>query len=248
MKKSTNRIITIVFIAFSLCLFNGCSSKGKNKVSEDEHVTEIYNRAKNSLNAGNFKTAIEIFEQLDALFPFSKYSIQSQLDLIYAYYRFDEIDSAISLADNFIRFNPTHPKLSYILYMKGVIQQHDRKGLLHKWTKPKREDYETSSLKDAYESFNQLIEQFPDSKYSADARQRMIYMRNMIAENEWQIADFYLGRYQYVAAANRAKQVVQNFPQTPASRKALVTMQEAYKSLSMNDLAANMQRIIDINK
>ena len=247
MKDCSQRLFITALSCFLLFAISACSSKGDIKNGETETVESIYKRAKSNMDVGDFETAISVFEQLESSYPFSKYAAQAQLDLIFAYYKFGEKYSAISQADRFMRFNPSHASIDYALYMKGVVQQDDRRGLFDKWSKPKREDYDISSLKESYTSFNELLQRFPDSAYAADARQRMIYIRNTIATSEWQIADFYLSRFQYVAAVNRAKGVIQSFPKIPAARKALLTLQDAYKALDMHDLAAKVQSIIEAN-
>lgn len=244
MKSLSNRLIVLVI---SCIFFAACSSSGGTKVAENEKANSIYKRAKSSLNVGDFETAISLFEKLESRYPFSQYALQTQLDLIYSYYKFGEKSAAIAQVDRFTRFNPTHPNVDYALYMKGVIQQNDRKGMFDRWTRLQREDFDVTTLQDAYTTFNDLITRFPSSDYAADARQRMVYIRNTIATHEWKVADFYLERLQYVASANRAKKVIQDFPETLAARKALVTLEEAYIKLGLTELADSTQTLIQAN-
>ncbi len=248
MKYFAKHLLICLFLSSSALVVSGCSSKGDVKVQENEKARSIYRRAKDNMNVGDFEGSIELFGQLESRFPFSAYTQQAQLDLIYAYYKFSQPSDAINQADRFMRFNPNHEKTAYVLYMKGIIQQSDKKGLFDRWSKPKREDYNVDTLKLAYSAFAEVLERFPNSIYAEDSAQRLRFIHTTIAKSEQQIAEFYYARKQYVASANRAQHVIESYPNTQSARSALALLKKSYTKLGLDDLATKVDSIIDINQ
>ena len=101
--------------------------------------------------------------------------------------------------------------------------------------------------RESFEDFNRLINRFPNSVYAADARQRMIYLRNLLAAYELRAASFYMRRGAFVAAANRGRYVVENFDTSPSVADALVIMAEAYTELDQPDLRASTVEVLKAN-
>jgi outer membrane protein assembly factor BamD len=200
-------------------------------------------RAEKSLGNGNYANAIFYLEQLEARYPFSNFSKQAQLDLVYAYYKNGEPESAADAADQFIRENPTHPRVDYCLYMKGVIFFDQDANFLEKLFRVDMSERPPRNTMRAFSAFQELLRRFPDSEYVPDAQQRMIYLRNRLAEYENHVATYYVRRGAYVAAANRAKFAVENFPGAPALKDSLDIMIQSYRKLGMNDLAADAERV-----
>ncbi len=200
-------------------------------------------RAEKSLGNGNFANAIIYLEQLEARYPFSNFSKQAQLDLIYAYYKNAEPESAADAADQFMRENPTHPRVDYCLYMKGVIFFDQDANFLERLFRVDMSERPPRNTMRAFSSFQELLRRFPDSEYVPDAQQRMIYLRNRLAEYENHVATYYVRRGAFVAAANRAKFAVENFPGAPALKDSLDIMIQSYRKLGMNDLAADAERV-----
>ena len=204
----------------------------------------LYERAEKSLGSGNYANAIIYLEQLEARYPFSNNSKQAQLDLVYAYYKNVEPESAADAADQFMRENPTHPRVDYCLYMKGVIFFDQDANFLERLFRVDMAERPPRNTMRAFSAFQELLRRFPDSEYVPDARERMIYLRNRLAEYENHVAAYYVRRGAFVAAANRAKFAVENFPGAPALKDSLDIMIHSYRKLGMNDLAADAERVL----
>lgn len=233
-----NRLILVTLI--STLLLIGCGRKDNIVQGPDA----LYERAEKSLGNGNYANAIFYLEQLEARYPFSNFSKQSQLDLVYAYYKNVEPESAADAADQFMRENPTHPRVDYCLYMKGVIFFDQDANFLEKLFRVDLSERPPRNTMRAFSAFQELLRRFPDSEYTPDGRERMIYLRNRLAEYENHVADYYVERGAFVAAANRAKFAVENFPGAPALEESLNIMILAYRKLGMRDLAADAERVL----
>lgn len=222
----------------------GCSRDNRENVSGADIISE---RAENSMRSGNFQNAISYYEMLEARYPFSNPARQAQLNLIYAYYMNGDYVSAIDAADTFERENPTHPRVDYALYMKGLSHfkgQHNRFHRLFRIDLAKRPPVEAE---ESFSAFSQLVLRFPESRYSPDARQRMVFLRNRLAEHENYVARYYMKRGGYVAALNRARFSVENYDGAPAIEESLKIMIEAYKRLGMEDLAQTATLVLAEN-
>jgi len=214
----------------------------------DWSAKDFYDEAKQSLAAGEFQTAISNLESLEARFPFSSYAKQAQLDVAYAYYKFEEPDSAIAAADRFLRLNPRDPNVDYAWYLKGLINFTRGAGFMESWFPRDLSQHDTKTLKDAINDFSTLVRRFPDSKYSGDAYKRLIHLKNKLAEHEIHAAEYYLKRSAWLAAAKRAQYTIEHYQQTPSSRRALEIMVVAYKELNLPDLMADAQSVLDANQ
>jgi len=205
----------------------------------------LYERAHTSMEHGDFAGAIRSYETLEARYPFSNQSRQAQLDLIYAYYSSGEMESAIDAAVQFERENPTHPRVDYALYMRGLAlfkgQQTRMQRLLNidPASRPQVDAMEALSV------FSQLIQRYPDSRYAADAHQRMTFLRNQLAEHQNYVARYYMKRGAWVAALNRAKFNLLSFDGAPAVEESLHIMVDAYEALGMQDLADKTRRVLE---
>ena len=224
----------------------GCSGTSEDELA-NVPANELYSRAKDALNTGDYQTAIDTFEKLEARFPFGKYAQQAQLEIAYAYYKFDEADSAIATADRFIRNNPGNPHLDYAYYLKGLVNYNRGADIVDRVAKREPSERDTRALRDAFNDFTQLVKQFPESGYAPDSRKRLVFLHNQLARYEINVANYYIKRGAYVAAANRAKYVIENFQRTPAAQDALRVLVRAYSKLGMNDLAHDAQRVLDLN-
>lgn len=240
---------TLVYLLTSLSLILTLSGCGKNKEEIYNSMTdvEIYTQAATALKDGNYSLAIEAYQQLDAQYPFGEYTEQGQLEIIYAYYKEDELPAALGAADRFIRLHPRHPHVDYVYYMRGIIKFTENNALIDRFLPIERGMRDLSSPRDAYNYFAELIRLYPNSAYSVDARQRMLYIRNVLAENELGAAEWYIKRKAYLAAANRAQYVVEHFPEAPAVPRALAVMAYAYRQLGLDDLAASSDALLQEN-
>lgn len=215
--------------------------------TSDWSANRLYSEAKDASNTGNYQTAIDYFEKLQARYPFGRFAQQAQLELIYAHYKNDDPDLAIATADRFIKMHPRHPFVDYAYYLKGLVNYDRGSGLLDRIipTDPARTD--TDAAQQAYDDFAELLRIFPNSKYAQDARQRMVFLHTNLAAYEINVAIYYMRRGAYVAAVNRAKYVLENYARTPAVADALAIVTRAYHQLDLNDLAGDSLRVLRLN-
>jgi len=246
------RLARYAVILASLLVLAACASSGDTYDSDGDEsktwpVEKLFSEAKRELKAGDYTLAVQYFETLQARFPFGKYAQQAQLEAAYAYYLSDEFDSAIASANRFIRLNPTHPKVDYAYYLRGLASFHKKDSSFDAIAPQDPSTRDPGASRESFNYFAELVKKFPNSKYVPDAIKRMKFQRNTLAKHELNIASFYLKRGAYVAAANRAKYVVENYPRTPAIPNALLVMTKAYEALEMDDLAKNSRKILDMN-
>jgi outer membrane protein assembly factor BamD len=207
----------------------------------------LYSEAKESMNDGNYQTALEYLDKIQARYPFGRYAQQAQIDTIFIQYRDNEPDAAIAAADRFIKANPRHPYVDYAYYMKGLVNFNRSNTLVERLAPTDRAKTDTNTARQSYNDFSELARKFPDSKYAEDARQRMLFLHNSLAAYEVNVADYYLRRGAYVAAVNRAKYVLETYARTPASAQALSIMTQAYVKMGMPQLAADSLRVLERN-
>ncbi|MGO1247863.1 MAG: outer membrane protein assembly factor BamD [Oceanisphaera sp.] len=224
----------------------GCSSTKKDEVP-DEPPEVLYQDAQTRLQAGNFIRAAELLEAMDSRYPFGAYSNQVQLDLIYAYYKQDDTARALANIDRFIRLNPNHPSVDYAQYMRGLTNMATDHNFFQELLNIDRTDRDPAYARQAFADFRQLLRQYPDSVYVADARARMVSLKNRLAKYDLSVANFYMKRGAWLAAANRAKFVVQSYPDTDTLRPALEVMAKAYNTLGLNEMANNANAVLKAN-
>ncbi|MDG4813007.1 outer membrane protein assembly factor BamD [Hydrogenovibrio sp. 3SP14C1] len=235
-------LISLLF--FSLLSLQACSLVEKDE--SEWTVKDFYSHAKDAFESEQWESAIGYYEKLKAYYPYGKYAEQSYLELAYAYYRYDEPESAQRELEEFIRLYPKHAELAYAYYLRALASDSINKSWLDSWlTDPAKRDM--ASTTNAYQAYIDLLNRFPNSKYAAKSRERLIVLRNRLARHEYQVAQYYFNRQAYLAAANRAKQIIQSYPRSMVNIKALALMQEAYTKLGMTQNADNVQSVIDLN-
>jgi outer membrane protein assembly factor BamD len=234
----------LVLLVLAATLTTGCLFKKKDPDAGLSGAQQFYDRAHKSLEKGDYENAIRYYETLEARYPFSAQARQGQLDLIYAYYRNRQPESVIDAAEQFERENPTHPRVDYTLYMRGMALFSGEKGSFHKLFRVDLSKRPPKDARDSYSAFAELIRRFPDSRYAPDSRQRMIFLRDRVADHENHIANYYFERGAYAAALNRAGYNVQVFDGAPAVEESLRIMVESYRKLGMYDLADDAERVL----
>ena len=237
-------LVCMLALTLSACAW----LESQKDVTKDWSVSKLYSEAAKELDSGNYKTAIEYYEKLEARYPFGRYAMQAQLDLAYAHYKAEEPEKAIAAADRFIKLYPRNPYVDYAYYLKGIVNYNRSVGFLDRFIPTDPSQRDPGSALDAFQDFAELVRQFPDSKYSADARQRMVYLRNNLAKNEVHVARYYMKRQAYVAAANRCNYVVEHYQRTSAVEGALEVLIDAYKALGKDKLAADAERVLTLNR
>ncbi|PWY55594.1 outer membrane protein assembly factor BamD [Legionella qingyii] len=198
---------------------------------------QLYTVAQKDLRKKEYATAIKHLEAIETMYPFSDYTESSQKELIYAYYKNEDYPSAAATAERFIHLYPRAKNVDYAYYMRGMANFQQSRGVFAKFLPLDESWRDPGTQTQAYSDFGTLIQKFPDSKYKANALQRMIYLRNMFAQHEANVATFYFKRQMYVAAINRASYVVKNYPQAPSVKQALVVMHDANMALGFNKAA-----------
>ncbi|ACT14167.1 MULTISPECIES: outer membrane protein assembly factor BamD [Pectobacterium] len=224
----------------------GCSSNSKDAVP-DSPPSEIYANAQQKLQDGNFKAAITQLEALDNRYPFGPYSQQVQLDLIYAYYKSAELPLAQASIDRFLRLNPTHPNVDYVLYMRGLTDMALDDSALQGFFGVDRSDRDPQYARTAFRDFSKLIQGYPNSQYATDANKRLVYLKERLAKYELSVAQYYTKRSAYVAVVNRVEQMLRDYPDTQATKTALPLMENAYRELQLAAQADKVAKVIAAN-
>ncbi|MCP5090332.1 MAG: outer membrane protein assembly factor BamD [Gammaproteobacteria bacterium] len=235
----------LVIILFGTLLV-ACAGNDEQR-TEVQNITEAYEKAQEFVARGNYRRGIQIFEAIQARYPFSDLSRQIQLELMYAYYKGGQSEQAVDAAETFIRENPIHPRVDYALYIQGLSYFEDDPGLLERWFRKDTSNRPPKEIELAYSSLRRLVERFPSSEYAPDAEQRMLYIKNRLADYENHVADYYLRRGAYVAALNRARAALEQFNGATGNARSLEIMAAAYDNLGMADLAVDTRRVLAEN-
>ena len=223
----------------------GLLPKYKDDLGDTASVSQLYAKAKEEMEATNYEKATEYLEKLQSRFPYGTYAQQAQLDLIYVYYKNEDAASAIAAADRFIKYHPNSAAVDYAYYMKGLANFIGETGVISSMVRKDQSERDPKTEIDSFEAFKSLVERFPNSRYAPDARQRMQYLANTLAMHEIHVADYYYRRGAYVAAINRAQEVLKKFSGTPATENALVLMARSYDALGLTKLRDDATRVLD---
>lgn len=242
-------LISKLLLAFSVFLIASCGTSGESQLTSGRGMTAktLYDKAKSNIKAHNYKSGIQKLESLDSRFPFGAYAEQAQLDLIYAYYKNRDSASAISQADRFIRQHPRHAFVDYAYYMKGLVNFSAEIGFFQEALSSKLSERDASTARQSFKDFAELLKKFPESKYANDARKRMIYLRNRLAQYEIHVARYYMERKAYLAAVRRAKYVLEHYPRSNQDAQALSIMVTSYNILGLPTLAEKARRSLKLN-
>jgi len=241
--RSRLRIASIFLVA---ALAAGC---GGNEEEFDltSNIREAYTDAQDAMAVGNYRKAIGIFEALQARFPFSQFATQIQLELAYCYYKQGATEQAIDAADTFLRENPTHARVDYAMYIKGLAYFELGQTFLERVFRKSVDARPPRDGELAFSTFSRMVERYPASPYAADAQQRMVYLKNRLASYENAVARFYLEREAYIAALNRAKTALEVYQGADSAAESLQIMIECYDSLGMTQLANDTRRVLKKN-
>lgn len=237
-----------LFAILALAVLVGISGCKKDRDFTDRRTAgELYGDAKESLDNHNWRRAVQEYRLLQTRYPFGRYTEQSMLDLAYAYHKAKQPESALSTLDRFIRTYPAHANVDYAYYLKGLVNYEQNLGVLERIMPERVRDRDQTSARDAFADFKELLRRFPDSRYAADARQRMVFLRNNLAAYEVTVAEYYMRRRAYIAAVNRARYLLENYPDTPHSAEALKVMHQGYGKLKMTELADDAFAVLETN-
>tara|TARA_B100001559_G_scaffold308012_1_gene300773 strand:+ start:436 stop:1311 length:876 start_codon:yes stop_codon:yes gene_type:complete len=236
-------ILTIFILIFGL---SSCSS---NEEIPDERLIEkeLYDQAQSRLKSASYSSAIMSLEALESRFPFGRYAEQAQAELIYAYYMNSQFEASQSAAERFINLHPRHSHTGYAFYMKGLAAFTDDSGLFSRYFQSDLAKREVIMAQSSFDELSDFVSRYPRSEYVPHAKQRMIYLRNLLAEHEIYVADFYMKRGAYLAAIGRAKYVIEHLPNTPQTPYALSILVEAYEILDYKELKQTSLVILNSN-
>ena len=237
-------VTTFALLVSAVLLLAACAGKDKREDAFVRDVTEAYQSAQRALTSGNYNRAIQIYEALQARFPFSEFATQIQLELMYAYYKSGRKEQAVDASDTFVRENPTHPRVDYALYVKGLAYFDQDTGVLERLFRKRIDNRPPGDAELAFSTFRRLVERYPASPYAEDAEQRMIFLKNRLARYENSVARFYIEQGAYVAALNRAKRALEEYNGADSGAESLQLMIKAYEGLGMSDLAADARRVL----
>ncbi len=245
-RSTLTRNLPVLAIMLALAVVAGCAGN-EEEFDLTSSIQDAYIDAQDAVAAGNYRKAIGIFEALQARFPFSDFATQIQLELAHAYYMDHRVEQAIDASDTFIRENPTHARIDYAIYIKALAHFERQQGMMERLF---RKDIDKRPPRDgelAFSLLSRLVERYPASPYSADAQQRMVYLKNRLAAYENVVARFYLERDAYVAALNRAKTALETYHGANSGEESLQIMIEAYEGLGMTKLAEDARRVLQKN-
>ena len=241
----------LLLVLISAFAVSGCSRiKGMFKdedANEGVPVETLYDKGHRSMENGNWSSAVETYKRLVAQYPYGPYTEQALMETAYAQFKMGTNDEAISSIDRFIRTYPTHRNTPYMYYLRGLVNSNRDTVFLQKvWTlDASRRDLSTPNQ--AFNDFSIVTSRYPNSRYATDARERMQALRDMFARHEMETSLYYLRRGAWVAAANRAKYLLETYPQTSYQNDAVAAMGEAYARLGNQTLAADAKRVLQQN-
>ena len=243
-------LIQLLFLAlFSALVLNGCAIFGAPTELDDTkgwQPDRIYQEGEAKMIDKDYDKALKYFQILESRFPHGKYATQAQLEIIYANYKKSDPVSTVAAADRFIKLHPDHPNVDYAYYLKGLATFNER-GIVEKYTAQEISDRDPKALKLSFAALKELVERYPKSRYYKDATQRMVYLVNTLSQHEMHVARYYMKRQAYIAALNRAKYVLEYYPNSTSVEEALVVQVSAYDNMGMDDLKQDGLRVLKTN-
>jgi outer membrane protein assembly factor BamD len=240
-----NKTIKSLILILGFSLLSACSST-QDKINDETigwSAPQLYSAARDNVRSNSWNTASAYLHTIGTRFPYSSYAQQAMIDEAYVLWRDDEPEKAKAVIDRFNRLYPNHPHADYMLYLKGLITFTPPSAFLSSYTGQDPSERDPKGLRESYEAFKQLVERYPQSRYAEDSRLRLNWLINTIAENEVNVAQYYYERYGYVAAINRAQNVLSNFSGVTATERALYIMMMSYEKLGLNDQAQDARRV-----
>ncbi|MDB5840951.1 MAG: outer membrane protein assembly factor BamD [Herminiimonas sp.] len=241
-------LLKFILIAFVLAL-SGCSVLQSEPVDETKNwpASKLYAEARDELAIGNYEKAISHFEKLESRYPFGTFAQQAQMEIAYAHYRQGDQAQALAAVERFIKLHPNHPNVDYMYYLRGLTTFNDKLSLFDFVANQDLSERDPKAVRDAFESFKQLVERFPNSIYAPDSRARLNYLVNAMAQYDVHVANYYYRRGAYLAAANRAQAAVNEYRDAPAIEEALYILVRSYDALGMTELRDDADRVFKKN-
>lgn len=232
-----------LLLALPLILSACSNNPEKTELTEQEY----YQQAREALDDESYMSAVEKLQELESRYPFGRYAEQAQLELIYAHFQMSDMEAVLADTERFIRLNPLHEKVDYAYYMRALATYEMGFSLVERRVNDGNARRDITPLRDAFNHFAELLKRYPNSPYVADARARMVYLRQRLASHDVEIARYYMKRHAFMAAANRCENVLEHYQRTPAVADALAIMVEAYQELDMKPEAEKALELLAIN-
>jgi outer membrane protein assembly factor BamD len=248
-KRIATPILQLLLISICCLCLNACAIFGDPSEIDDTkgwQADRIYQAGEASMIDKDYDKAIGYFQKLESRFPHGVYATQAQLEIAYAHYKKQDPISCVAAADRFIKLHPNHPNVDYAYYLKGLASFNER-GMVEKATAQEISDRDPKTLKLSFAAFKELTERYPKSRYFKDATQRMVYLVNTLSQGELHVARYYMKRQAYLAALNRAKYVLEYYPNSNAVEEALVISVSAYDYMDLQDLKEDALRVLKTN-
>ncbi len=249
LKYIVKRILPLLSIGLLALFMQACAIFGDPTELDDTkgwQAERIYQEGEAKMIDKDYDKAIGYFQKLESRFPHGKYATQAQLEIAYAYYKKGDPVSSVAAADRFIKLHPNHPNVDYAYYLKGLSSFNER-GIIEKATAQEISDRDPKALKLSFAAFKELTERYPKSRYYKDATQRMVYLVNTLSQHEMHVARYYMKRQAYLAALNRAKYVLEYYPNSVSVEEALVISISAYDHMDLQDLKEDTLRVLKTN-
>ena len=249
MKHTVTRILPLLSAGLLTLFLQGCAIFGAPTDLDDTkgwQADRIYQAGEEKMQDKDYDKAIGYFQKLESRFPHGKYATQAQLEIAYAHFKKQDPVSCVAAADRFIKLHPNHPNIDYAYYLKGLATFNER-GFIEKYTAQEISDRDPKTLKLSFASFKELTDRYPKSRYFKDATQRMVYLVNALSQHEMHVARYYMKRQAYLAALNRAKYVLEYYPNSASVEEALVISVSAYDYMELSDLKDDTLRILKTN-
>lgn len=239
----------LILVVLAALVATGCS-RGNTRDDENEGVpvSELYDKGHQSMRRGNWNNAANTFRRLVAQYPYGPYTEQALIETAYAQYKMGNNDEAVSAIDRFIRTYPTHRHIPYMYYLRGLTNANRDTVFLQRVWSLDSSRRDLAAPNQAYADFNTVTERYPNSRYAADARQRMVSLRNMFARHEIETGLYYLRRGANVAAAQRATYLLETYPQSEYQNDAVALLAAAYDGLGNETLASDARRVLQQNE
>ncbi|MFQ3247485.1 MAG: outer membrane protein assembly factor BamD [Arenicella sp.] len=250
-KRPASRCYKLMLLVCLAATVSACGgNKKKGGIDEDlaqQQLQELYDKGKTALEKGNYGFAIDFYRALEANYPYGELTEQAKLDMMFAFDKTNQVEKAVEAADNFIKLYPTHKNVDYAYYMKGVASFEKKAGRIDKFIKGGNTLRDPKPLRDSQSAFEELIKRYPDSTYTKDAEQRIVFIRNALAERELYVAQFYFENETYVATVNRCKTIIYKYETSPAVEGALILMEKAYIEMGLDELASSTRAVLNQN-
>jgi outer membrane protein assembly factor BamD len=243
----SGKLSVVPVVALAALVLAGCSSLKDDDKTATWSPNKLYAEAKDEMNSGGYDKAIPLLEKLEGRAAGTPLAQQAQLDRAYSHYKAGDQAQALATLDRFIKLHPSSPALDYALYLKGIVNFNDNLGLFSWMVRQDLSERDQKAAKESFESFRDLVTRYPDSRYTPDARARMTYIVNSLAQYEVHVARYYYQRGAYVAAINRSQAALNDYRDVPALEEALSIMMRSYDALGMAQLRDDTRRVLEKN-